>query len=281
MTESWAEEEIYDDQRDDDDHEQDGEYPRQPLGPIWFILGAVGVFLIICCCGTLSGVFLSRLLMVGGGSSGVAKATATRPWVTATPMPTSASADVPTPTYTPLPLPPTDTPLPPPPTDTPAPPPPTDTPVPPPPPDTPVPPPPADTPVPPPPTEPPPTEPPAPTEPVAGAHGVLGKITFRDGRDTYGIGEKIFVKIEATNTGPGLLPFGILGLTPSTGSFQTSWTEGDIGALETFQWEDGLAISVPGTHKIWLSICFSPESVCKGADGDWERFEPGLDVIIQ
>ena len=244
MTESWAEEEIYDDQRDDDDHEQDGEYPRQPLGPIWFILGAVGVFLIICCCGTLSGVFLSRLLMVGGGSSGVAKATATRPWVTATPMPTSASADVPTPTYTPLPLPPTDTPLPPPPTDTPAPPPPTDTPVPPPPTDTPVPPPPADTPVPPPPTEPPPTEPPAPTEPVAGAHGVLGKITFRDGRDTYGIGEKIFVKIEATNTGPGLLPFGILGLTPSTGSFQTSWTEGDIGALETFQWEDGLALSL-------------------------------------
>jgi hypothetical protein len=245
MTESWAEQESYDDQYDDadyihdDDHEQDGEHAPQPRELTWFI------------------------------------------WVTATPMPTSGSPDVPTPTYTLLPPPPTDTPVPLPPTDTPAPAPPTDTPVPPPPTDTPVPPPPADTPVPPPPTEPPPAEPPAPTEPVAGAHGVIGKITFRDGRDTYAAGEKIFVKIEAKNTGGGPLTFGILGLTTSTGAFQTSWTSGDIGALETFQWEDGLAFSTPGTHKIWLSICFSPENVCQGADGDWERFEPGLDVIIQ
>jgi hypothetical protein len=146
--------------------------------------------------------------------------------------------------------------------------------------DTPVPPP--TEPPPPPPTQPPPpAEPPSPPEPVAGAHGVIGKITFRDGRNTYAVGEKVFVKIEATNTGSGLLPFGILGLTPSSGSFQTSWSNGSIASGETFRHEDGLAFSTPGTHKLWLSICFSSKEVCQGPNGDWERFEPGLDVIVQ
>lgn len=130
------------------------------------------------------------------------------------------------------------------------------------------------------PTEPPPpAQPEAPAEPGVGAHGVIGKISFREGRNTYGVGEKVFVKIEATNTQPGQMTFGILGLTTSTGAFQTSWSSGTIDG--TFTHEDGLPFNAPGTHKIWLSICFSPEDVCKGADGDWERFEPGLDVVIQ
>jgi hypothetical protein len=144
-----------------------------------------------------------------------------------------------------------------------------------------------DTPVPPAPTRVPPTQAPAPTAPPAppapavGAHGVIGKITFRDGRSTYGAGEKVFVKIEATNTNAGSLPFGVLGLATSTGSFQTSWSGGSIEAGKTFQWEDGLAFSAPGTYKMWLSICFSSKEVCQGANGDWERFEPGLDVIVR
>ena len=134
---------------------------------------------------------------------------------------------------------------------------------------------------PPPPTEPvpPPAEAAAPAEAGAGAHGVIGKITFREGRNTYGVGEKVFVKIEATHTQPGQLPFGILGLTTSTGTFQTSWSSGTIDG--TFTHEDGLSFNAPGNHKMWLSICFSTEDVCKGPDGDWERFEPGLDVVIQ
>lgn len=197
---------------------------------------------------------------------------------TRTPLPTftftpavQAPLSIPrTPTVTPLP---SDTPTPlPQPTDTPLPEPaPTETPVP-----TPTPPPP-----PPPPQAPPPTEPPPPPEPVAGAHGVIGKISFRDGRNTYAVGEKVFVTIEATNTGSGLLPFGVLGLTPSAGSFQTSWTNGTIGTGETFRHEDGLAFSTPGTHKLWLSICFSSLQECQGPNGDWERFEPALDVIVQ
>ena len=122
-------------------------------------------------------------------------------------------------------------------------------------------------------------EPPPPAEPAAGAHGVIGKISFRDGRNTYGVGERVFVKIEAMTTQAGQMPFGILGLTTSTGAFQTSWSSGTVDG--TFTHEDGIPFSSPGNHKLWLSICFSTEQICQGSDGDWERFEPGLDVVIQ
>jgi hypothetical protein len=200
---------------------------------------------------------------------------------TRTPLPTFTPtvpmqiSILPTPSNTPIP-PPTEPPPPPePPTETPIPAEPaTDTPEPPP--TEPPPPPPTE-----PPPPPPPTEPPPPPEPVAGAHGVIGKITFRDGKNTYAVGEKVFVKIEATNTGAGLLPFGILGLNTSTGAFQTSWSNGTIASGDTFRHEDGLPFPTPGTHKLWLSICFSSLQECQGPDGDWERFEPGLDVIVQ
>jgi len=147
----------------------------------------------------------------------------------------------------------------------------TETPEPPPPEAPPAPPPPA-------PTEPPP--PPPPAEPAVGASGIIGKIDFRDGRNTYASGEKVFVRMElSTESGAGQKPFGILGLNTSTGAFQTSWSNGTING--TFTHEDGVAFNAPGIHKIWLSICYSSESVCQGSDGDWERFEPGLDVIIQ
>lgn len=200
---------------------------------------------------------------------------------TRTPLPTfTATVETqivisipPTPTDTPVP-PPTNTPEPTPaPTNTPEPEPqPTDTPVPPT-----APPPQAPAPV---PTEPPPP-PAAPAEPAVGANGVIGKIEFRDGRNTYGVGEKVFVKIEASLPGGGgQKPFGVLGLTTDTGQFQSSWTNATIDGV--FRHEDGIALSAPGNHKIWLSICFSSIDVCQGGgDANWERFEPGLDVIIQ
>jgi hypothetical protein len=223
----------------------------------------------------LAGLVLTGLACAVGPQSGAPKESAVNP--TRTPLPTftpTAAAEIvipPTPTFTPVPLP-TDTPLPPP-TDAPAPPPePTATFTPEPPPPTQPPPPPAA-----PPTEPPPAAPPAP----AAQNGVDGKITFRDGRNTYGMGEKVFVKIEAANLEGGLKNFGYLGLTPSVGSFQTSWSSGSIAAGETFRWEDGLAFTAPGNHKLWLSICFSTEAECQGPNGNWVRFEPGLDVVIQ
>ncbi len=90
----------------------------------------------------------------------------------------------------------------------------------------------------------------------------------------------MFVNIEAsTESGAGQVPFGILGLTTSTGAFQTSWSNGTING--TFRHEDGVAFNAPGNHKLWLSICFSSLDVCQGPDGNWERFEPGLDVFVQ
>ena len=194
--------------------------------------------------------------------------------------PTPTETPIPEPTATPAPVEPTATEVPPTeapveeeptpePTATETPIPPTDTPVPAPPP--------AEEPAPA-PTDPP---PPAPAEPVTGAHGVLGKVSFREGRNTYGVGEQVFVRIEAQNQTDAMVTFGILGLASSTGQFQSSWTEDAIGAQSTFSHEDGIGLPTPGNHKIWLSICFSTKDVCQSPDGDWERFEPGLDVVIQ
>ena len=130
---------------------------------------------------------------------------------------------------------------------------------------------------PPPPVPPPPVTPPP---PAPGPHGVIGKITFRDEKNTYAVGETVFVNIEATNVGTEPVSFGILGLTPSTGIFKISWTDGTIASGETFKLEDGLAFSTPGMQRLWMSICFSSLLECQGPNGDWERFEPGLDILV-
>jgi len=221
---------------------------------------------------------------LSGRLAGLINSTPT-PVLVRAPLPTfTATAEMrvvvsipPTPTQTPVP-PPTDAPAPPP---TPAPP--TNTPEP-----TPAP---TQAPAPKPaaaaaqPAAPAPTQAPAPTAaPTAaagvGANGVIGKIEFRDGRNTYAVGEKVFVKIEAALPGgKGQKPFGVLGLTTDTGQFQTSWSSGTIEGV--FHHEDGLAFSVGGNHKMWLSVCFDTLQVCQGSTGNWERFEPGLDVIIK
>lgn len=216
------------------------------------------------------------LLPFGSGPTEEASQRPTR-----TPLPTFTPTSVaqslisisPMPTNTPLPPPPTDTPIPAAlPTDTPLPAP-TDILVPPSP----------TEPPPPPPAAPPPTAPPPPAqlaEPAA-QNGVVGKITFRDGKNTYAAGEKVFVRIEATNVEGGIKSFGILGLTSDTGIFQTSWDNSKIEAGKPFTHEDGLAFSTPGNHKLWLSICFSSKEECQGPNGSWVRYEPGLDVIVQ
>ena len=127
---------------------------------------------------------------------------------------------------------------------------------------------------------PPPSPHPAPS-PIPGSHGIIGKITFQDGNGTYAVGETVFVNIEAINMVTESVPFGIIGLTSSTGLFQISLINGSIPSGKTIQHEDGVAFCTPGTHKLWLSICFSSLQECQGPNGDWERFEPGLDIIVQ
>jgi hypothetical protein len=106
-------------------------------------------------------------------------------------------------------------------------------------------------------------------------------IAFRDGRNTYAVGDKIFVSMQVTNLINESVTFGILGLLDSTGRFQTSWDNGIIQAGQTFQHEDGLAFAAPGVYKLQLSICFNRKDACLSSDAGWKRFEPGLDVMVQ
>jgi hypothetical protein len=104
---------------------------------------------------------------------------------------------------------------------------------------------------------------------------------FRDGRNTYAVGEKVFMTIQVTNITQEPVPFGILGLLDNTGRFQTSWDNGVIQAGQTFRHEDGLAFSAPGIYTLQLSICFNRKDACLSSDEGWKRFEPGLEVVVQ
>lgn len=105
-------------------------------------------------------------------------------------------------------------------------------------------------------------------------------IAFRDGRNTYAVGEKIFVSMQVINVTNEPVSFGILGLLDSTGRFQTSWDKGLIQAGQIFRHEDGLAFTAPGVYKVQLSICFNRKEACLSSDKGWKRFEPGLEVIV-
>jgi hypothetical protein len=116
---------------------------------------------------------------------------------------------------------------------------------------------------------------------MADPDSVQVTISFRDGRNTYAVDEKVFVSIQVTNIIAEPVPFGILGLLTSSGQFQTSWDNGLIQPGETFRHEDGLAFNAPGAYKLQLSICFNRKDACLGSDEGWKRFEPGLDVMVQ
>lgn len=123
---------------------------------------------------------------------------------------------------------------------------------------------------------------PSTVEPTPEAqNGVIAKLALRDNRNTYAVGEKVFIKVEATNIEGGIKPIGILGLIPDSGDFQTIGDNSQIEAGKPLTYEDSLVFSTPGQHKLWLSMCFSSKAECQGATGDWVRFEPGLDLIIQ
>jgi hypothetical protein len=116
---------------------------------------------------------------------------------------------------------------------------------------------------------------------MADPDSVQVTISFREGRTTYAVGEKVFVTIEVTNLITEPVTFGILGLLTSAGQFQTSWDNGIIQPGQTFRHEDGLAFNAPGTYKLQLSICFNRKDACLSSDEGWKRFEPGLDVVVQ
>ncbi|MEM7035155.1 MAG: hypothetical protein AAF629_36790 [Chloroflexota bacterium] len=118
-------------------------------------------------------------------------------------------------------------------------------------------------------------------EKQAGPESVAVQVALRDRRTTYKVGERVFVTMAIKNLTKEAVPFGVLGLLTNTGHFQTSWDNGIIMAGDTFQHEDGLSFSAPGQYTIQLSVCFSSKANCLGPDGEWERFEPPLRVMVQ
>jgi hypothetical protein len=116
---------------------------------------------------------------------------------------------------------------------------------------------------------------------IADSGSVQVNLSFRDGRNSYAVGEKVFVTIQVTNVTSEPVPFGILGLVTSTGYFQTSWDNSLIRPGETFRHEDGLAFDAPGVYQLQLAICFARKDACLGTDEGWKRFEPGLEVVVQ
>lgn len=116
---------------------------------------------------------------------------------------------------------------------------------------------------------------------LADPASVKVNLAFRESRNSYAVGEKVFVTIAVTNVTAEPVPFGILGLLTSRGHFQTSWDNGLIQPGQTFRHEDGLSFDAPGVYRLQLSICFAPKETCQGTDEGWSRFEPGLEVLVQ
>lgn len=116
---------------------------------------------------------------------------------------------------------------------------------------------------------------------VADPASVQVNLALREGRNTYAVGEKVFVTMAVTNVSAEPVPFGILGLLTDRGHFQTSWDNGLIQPGQTFRHEDGLVFDAPGSYRLQLSICFAAKEACLGTDEGWARFEPGLDVVVQ
>jgi hypothetical protein len=118
---------------------------------------------------------------------------------------------------------------------------------------------------------------------LADPNSVQTKISLRDGRDSYRVGEQVFVKMEVTNISNEPVTFGILGLLSDTGQFQTSWSNGLIQVGETFRHEDGMSFDAPGSHTLQLSTCFAKKDDCLSGNNDeaWARFDQKLSFTVQ
>jgi hypothetical protein len=122
-------------------------------------------------------------------------------------------------------------------------------------------------------------------EPQVGAHGVIGKLTLRDPKAAYGVGEQVFFTFEVTNPSGKDVPFGILGLkSDGNVQFQTSWTSDVYNhvfpANGVFKHDDNIKFGAPGTYTVKLAVCFNTYNNCAGGAPDWEEFAPGVVVTV-
>lgn len=137
--------------------------------------------------------------------------------------------------------------------------------------------------------------------PIAGSHGVTGRLTLcNSGKTTYAVNERICFIESIRNTTAAPVSYGILGVQASNiggsgGQFQTSWSAdlapggvlwidpGCEGPTDRCNgpWEDGMRLPAAGTYRLVLSVCFSPFGQCLGTSGDWETLSQPIVVSIQ
>lgn len=132
-----------------------------------------------------------------------------------------------------------------------------------------------------PPTPRPPTATPA---PQVGSHGVLGRLTTRDGGSEFAVNQEVFFHMEVENHTDAAVRFGIMGLKADHDvPFQTSWTsdvyDWKFEVNQTFKHDDRIIFTAPGTYTVRLAICFATYNDCRGGSADWEEFSPVVVTI--
>jgi hypothetical protein len=136
-----------------------------------------------------------------------------------------------------------------------------------------------------PPSTPPTAQPQSGAQPVATTPpkpaGLEVQLSTPNSRTSYRSGETITFQIVLTNRMAQPLSFGLVGLLLSTGHFQISTYDLTLAVNQTFQRQASLSINKPGTYTIRVATCSSPRASCVGPDGEWERREPTLKIVIQ
>lgn len=127
-----------------------------------------------------------------------------------------------------------------------------------------------------------PTSAPKPTS--ASKHGLTGKLTLCDPKTNYAVSvERICFKELIYNGTTSRVNYGVLGvlalnLSGGPNQFQTSWS-GDLAIDPNCYgptdrcggiWEDGMKISVVGSYRLLMQICYSPASECGNSNSEWE-----------
>ena len=134
---------------------------------------------------------------------------------------------------------------------------------------------------------------------VNGAHGVSGMLNLCSNQVAFALNERVcFVEWIKNNTTQAVA-YGLLGVAAVKDGggtqFQTSWSgeqavhgllgidPGCIGPTDRCkgQWEDGIRLGSAGGYKLYLSVCFSDYSTCRGTSGDWETLSGAIVISVQ
>jgi hypothetical protein len=116
--------------------------------------------------------------------------------------------------------------------------------------------------------------------PDTSAHGASATFTLEARNRTYKTKQKIWFRFVVTNLTESTLNYGFLGVVVSDGSFHTSWSGSSLAPLAALRWRDWVAIDTPGDYTITLSMCFSPQDLCRDPGSSWVPMSAPVPVTI-